>query len=145
MQTETRFDAFLLWGDNPKNPYTMIHKYTGLIILTFVVSTAVSIKWARWSCLTVWERSTLKGPLKNLGWHHQVHILFVEQYTLCIEFQLKTWVNSSDVHTYKYLYTHAKSYICPSTNTHGHSKGTVIHSYLMTWSGLWITKCAHRL
>lgn len=75
-------------------------KHTGEIIAVFLVSTVVSGKRARWSCLTVWERNTLRRCLKNLGWHRQVHILFVEQYALCIEFQLKTWVNKSNARTH---------------------------------------------
>lgn len=58
----------------------------------------------------VWLCKSVRGPLKNLGWHHQVHILFVEQYALCMEFQLKN-MSQQVKHMYTYTYTHTHTEI----------------------------------
>lgn len=118
-------------------------------ILVFPVSSGVSVKWARWSSLTVWEGNTLKRSLKNLGWHHQVHILFVEQYTLCIEFQLKSWVNKSNTRTHTNLctYTHTQTHVCvcvycphrrKQRRTHmATQRAQLVMKDLVMWLGVW--------
>lgn len=89
-------------------PHIHIENVLVKSFLSFLVSTAVSVKWARWSCLTVWD--TLKRPLKNLGWHHQVHILFVEQYALCI---VSAENMSQQVkHTHTKVGAHLKTFVC---------------------------------
>lgn len=60
-----------------------------------ISSLMLEFQWRDPDCF-VCSCNTLRRLLKNLGWHLQVHILFSEQYALCIEFQLKTWVNRSN-------------------------------------------------
>lgn len=90
------------------------------VILAFRVSAKYRLREPDGHVCLCKSASHSKRPLKNLGWHHQVHILFVQLYAVWIEFQLKTWVNKSSTRTHTNLWVNTQTWVCACPHKHKH-------------------------
>lgn len=108
------------------------------VILAFRVSSKYRLREPDGHVCLCKSATHSKRPLKNLGWHHQVHILFVQLYALWIEFQLKTWVNKSSTRTHTNLWVNTQTWVCVHTNINIDKHTWLLkgHSWeLVMWSG----------